>query len=773
MKIASVVIDVATRALTTPYDYLVEDAPHDPQKKEQGHGDHNDSSAQSLAPSVGSCVLVPFGGRTVTGYIVELREHNLQQDINPGRLKPITRVLSGPLFLPQAYELALWIAKEYGSPLISALKLFLPPGQATQLRESKKRGYVPLKDPVERGETWLALTNEDYHAAQIRKNAHRQREILASLAEGPVRVSDLLALVPGARPVITSLEKKGLVERYTKKRAVSSAKDVTLSSAVAQKPEHYTQGQQEALAVIRASRPGDVIVIDGVTGSGKTEVYLSAIEEVLAQGKNAIVLVPEISLTAQTMGRFTSRFGDQVAMLHSRMSDAERRLEWFRVKRGEARIVIGARSALFAPMSDIGIIVIDEEHEHSYKQEQAPRYHGRRVAERLAQLSGARLVLGSATPSLETLYYAEHMPSWHMVRIAERVGASKLPHIDIVDMRKRFTSSPDTQTVISEPLKEALINNYKLGNKTVLLLNRRGFATFLKCQECGAVLTCPHCSSSLTYHARERKLKCHTCSREYHYSVEHARCPNCGSIYMKQCGAGTERIEQELHAIVPDAPIVRMDSDTTQKRDAHQKLLESFDAQPAAILLGTQMIAKGLDFPEVTLVGVIDADTSLKFPDFRAPENTHNLLEQVAGRAGRGEQAGRVIIQTSWPQHQAITSVAMLQKDAYRASELVAREEYRYPPYTRIANIIVSSTKLERAQKVVQSIADALKLSTPYEILGPAECMRFRVKDRYRLHVLVKARPAEPLGKVLYEAILGVDTKYTSVSLDVDAYDML
>lgn len=615
----------------------------------------------------------------------------------------------------------------------------------------------------------------------VKRNAYRQQEILSALEAGPQKVSELAALIPGARAAIASLHKKGLIRKFSEYSSQTVQAQTCLSSAQATRPKHLTQGQTDALRQINTAsskQDGSSVLIKGVTGSGKSEVYLQAIEKVREQGKSAIVLVPEISLTAQTVGRFRNRFGDDIAIFHSRLTTKEKLCEWTRIHDGRAHVVIGARSALFAPLDNLGLIVIDEEHENSYKQDQAPRYVSRDVAKKMAELHGAALVLGSATPSLEALYKSQHSPDWSLALMTERPGGAALPHITIVDMKHALKEKGSTQ-VFSNDLKNALIQTYEAGEKSVLLLNRRGFATFLMCSDCGCVPECPHCSTSLTYHERTHELACHSCGRTWPlgFGQQALKCPNCGSSYLGAYGIGTQRVEDELASFLPEAPLFRMDADTTRKRGAHEEILEAFDAQERSILLGTQMIAKGLDFPEVTLVGVINADTTLKFPDFRASEKTFNLLEQVAGRAGRGERSGRVFIQTFWPNHPAIREVAQRDRSTFESIEQAERQEMYYPPFSRLGNIVISGANPNKVSTVVETFAACLKEKVAgrkgWQILGPAPCVKSKIKDRYRNHVLVKAPLGNDLGALFSAISRTIDTKGVSVALDVDAYDML
>lgn len=803
MNLAEVVLDIPTRSLDTPFTYLV---------------------PQELISqvSVGSLVLVPFSGRGALGYVVRTSSDTAASvGLDPSKLKAINEVIGTPVFNEQQVSLAFWMAHEYASPLPAVFRLFLPPGQTQAIAKAKKEGFEKsLRAAASQTEEWVSLadsvhatsnevapedrdnvsSNETHtveessntskglsseenrqSATKVRRNAYRQQEILAALEAGPQKVSELAALIPGARGALAALAKKKLIRRFSERLSQIVQTQTSLSSAQATRPKHLTQGQTDALRQIRAAsnkQDGSAVLVKGVTGSGKSEVYLQAIEEVRAQGKSAIVLVPEISLTAQTVGRFRNRFGDDIAILHSRLTTKDKLCEWTRIHDGRAHVVIGARSALFAPLDNLGLIVIDEEHENSYKQDQAPRYVSRDVAKKMAELNGAALVLGSATPSFEALHMSQQRPDWSLALMTERPGKASLPYITIVDMKHALKEKGATQ-VFSNELKNALIQTYEAGEKSVLLLNRRGFATFLMCSDCGCVPECPHCSTSLTYHERTHELACHSCGRTWPlgFGSQALKCPNCGSSYLGAYGIGTQRVEDEIASFLPNAPLFRMDADTTRTRGAHEEILEAFDEKERSILLGTQMIAKGLDFPEVTLVGVINADTTLKFPDFRASEKTFNLLEQVAGRAGRGERSGRVFIQTFWPNHPAIREAAQNDRSTFESIEQAERKEMYYPPYARLGNIIISGTNDSRVSTVIDAFAAHLKeelaARKDWHVLGPAPCVKAKIKDRYRKHVLVKAPLGSDLGQLFLTISKSVNTKGVSVALDVDAYDML
>ena len=767
MPYASVVLDIPTRQLDGAFTYAV-------------------PPELALDATTGSTVLVTFSHRAAVGYVVATSDEP-PAGVAPEKIQPIEQVLAPPAFDDTAARLAAWMAREYACPLCEAIRPFLAPGQKVRVTRSSED--APWELQTDRAGAvdarWAALTPaaNDFTPA---RTASRQRAVLAALREGPQRVSELSATIPGAASAVTALAKRGVVQ-VESRRQIRGTEATTLSSAAAPRPDHLTQSQQAALAAIDAARTaarGDVVLVDGVTGSGKTEVYLAAIERALQDGRGALVLVPEISLTAQTVGRFRSRFGDDVAVLHSRLSTGERFDQWDLVRTGQARVVVGARSALFAPLVDPGLIIIDEEHEGSYKQDKSPRYHAREVAARLARARGAALVLGSATPSLESLERCRagsyRGAAWTRVEMPERPGRAVLPRVTVVDMAEQFRGG--ARSIFSAPLANALLDVVKRREKAVLLLNRRGFANFLMCRECGCVPECPHCSTALTYHERGHMLVCHSCGRSWPvraFPDPSTACPNCGSRYLAAFGVGTQRVEDELRMLLPaDVEVIRMDADTTRTKGAHQQLLEQFDAAECAVLVGTQMIAKGLDFPEVTLVGVINADTMLKLPDFRAAERTYDLLEQVAGRAGRGERPGEVIVQTYWATHPAMRAVATHDRAVFLEAELAERAEAGYPPFRRLVNVTVwgrseknvRSTCADLAAAVRERVGDA----PGWEVLGPADCVKARVKDQVRRHVMVKAPVDADLGGLLGACVASLGRRVGSnIAVDIDAYDLM
>lgn len=785
----SVVIDIPARALSDPFAYAV-------------------GSELLETCQVGATVLVPFGRRIEAGYVVartcSLDELSGAQGVDPSRIRHVCDVVAAPAFSSASARLAFWMSRQYVAPLSECLRLLLPPGGAGKVVRDENGSYAyepPAVSPVT--VRWVSLTEEG-RAFEPAERAVRQRQLIDALSCGPVTTRELNLMQGDLSATIRSLEKRGIVSVEERRSWRGCGDETTLSSACGTAPAHLTSGQLAALEAISSAADaaaGDVVLVDGVTGSGKTEVYLSAIERTLSRGRTACVLVPEISLTAQTVGRFRSRFGDAVAVFHSRLSAGERLDQWDMVRSGAARVVVGARSALFCPLDNLGLIVIDEEHEASYKQGSSPRYHAREVAAELARLNGCPLVLGSATPSAESLARCEAGSHagvrWTRVEMPERPGGARLPEVVVADLRREFASG--SRSIFSKPLLDALNDVVARRQKAVLLHNRRGFASFLMCRECGCVPTCKHCSTALTYHERSHTLECHTCGASYRvrpYPEYGSACPKCGSRYLAKMGLGTQQVEDALHDVLPpDVAVIRMDADSTRTKGSHQKLLEQFDAAECAVLLGTQMIAKGLDFPEVTLVGVINADYALKMPDFRAGERAFDLLEQVAGRAGRGQDPGRVVIQTYVPDEPVIRAVKMHERDIFTTHDLAMRKDALYPPYVRLANIVVWGREERTARSMVERIAKELRsqmgldasfgLGSPAgeserpglaepQVLGPTPCVIERAKDRYRFHIIVKAPLDYDLSAVLSTAVSRAGTRPgVSIAVDVDAYDLM
>ncbi len=774
MKTAQVIIDIPTRALESAFDYLVP------------------ANLQSL--EVGCCVLVDFGHRPAVGYVISFGETPPDADL--GRYRFVRKVLSTPYFDAVSARCAEWIAREYVAPLSTAVHLFAPPGGSPKLRKRAQGDPTPARSgkhaegasaspstgdadgswelvhpgvgPVD--DRWIRLT-EAGRGYVPPKSAKKQRAIIDALVEGEMRMAELAVELGSVAASVKVLAKRGIVSIEHRRRLRGMDGPLPPDKAIVE----LTAGQQRALSTIAAARrraSGEVVVCDGVTGSGKTEVYLRAIREVLEAGGGAIVLVPEIALTPQTVGRFRARFGEIVAVLHSRMSTGERFDQWDLVRSGSARVVVGARSALFAPVRNLQLIVIDEEHEGTYKQDSMPRYHARDVAAWLMRERGGVLVLGSATPSIETLYRCRH-GAWHLVPMPERTTRRALPPVSVVDMGREFGEGH--RSMFSRELSHAIDDTLAAGQKVVLLLNQRGFASFLLCRECGFVPMCDNCSTSLTYHAHDAggsRLVCHHCGGIHPVPP---RCPRCGSPYLRRFGAGTQRVHEELAALVgQDVTIVRMDADTTKGKGAHARLLAEFAAADRGILLGTQMIAKGLDFPEVTLVGVINADTTLNLPDFRAGEHTYQLLEQVAGRAGRGEAPGRIIIQTYWPEHPSIRAVAAHDRGLFLAEDLPVREELSYPPYARLANVLFwgrDQHAVEESARELGLILTAAFEKAPQEwvMLGPTPCVLMQLRGVWRWHILIKAPIGADIPAFLAQPLRDRRTRAdVSCAVDVD-----
>lgn len=780
MKLASVILDIPTQALDAPYTYAVPE------------------EAGDQPIEVGCAVLVPFGPRQAVGFIIGIEERaegDWPAGLDPAKLKGIVRAVSRPYFDEEGAACAQWLSERYIAPLSSCVRLFTPPGGVPRMVRAQG-GYWRLEEPTvgEVDDRWV-VPGPALADFEPRKNAVKQAAIAAALERGELRVAELTAEFGAVSSPLKALEKQGVVRIEHRRRmrgmaegsagSAPSADSAAVPSFTPSPKPPLTRGQADALAAIDAARSrgaGEVVLVDGVTGSGKTEVYLQAIEETLAAGRTACVLVPEISLTPQTVARFRGRFGDLVAVMHSRMSQGERYDQWDFIRSGAARVVVGARSALFTPLSNLGLIVIDEEHEGSYKQDSAPRYHARDVAVWMARRAGAAVVLGSATPSIEALHACAKNPSWHQVSLPERANGKPLPEVQVVDMAKEFSGG--SRSMFALPLARALEEELAAGRKAVLLLNQRGFAKFLLCRECGFVPECPSCSTSLTYHERGNFLICHHCG--YRIPTPPV-CPECGSPYLKKFGAGTQRVEAELRVLLdempgvdPGVPIVRMDADTTSGKGAHQRLLEEFAAADAAVLLGTQMIAKGLDFEDVTLVGVINADTMLKLPDYRASERTFDLVEQVAGRAGRAELPGRVLVQTYEADAPAIRAAAAYDRALFLRDELPKRRLLGYPPYVRMANVLVWSKDEPAVRRVAAELQAALEEAVRdfggdgWSVLPATPCVLAKLRGTYRWHIVVKC----PADADLSDALLPLfrrrkPDRDANVAVDVDPDDLL
>lgn len=536
-----------------------------------------------------------------------------------------------------------------------------------------------------------------------------------------------------------------------------------------------TPEQQEALNLIEKCPKGqpEVILLHGVTGSGKTEIYLQAIARVIERRRQAIVLLPEISLTPQTVERFHARFGGRISLWHSRLSAGERYREWVRIREGETDIVIGARSAIFSPVRNLGLIVIDEEHETSYKQTETPKYHAREVALERARISGAAVILGTATPSLES-YFQARRGKYRLAPLTCRVDDKVMPEVEIVDMRKELVIRGN-RSIFSRFLQQSIRERLEKGEQIILFLNRRGFSPFVLCRECGEVVRCKHCHVSFTYHFKTDRLHCHYCN----YQEDKPKlCPKCQSRRIGYLGVGTQKVENEVAKLFPQASLGRMDSDTMTRKGSHARMLNSFQKQGVNVLIGTQMIAKGLDFPRVTLVGVISADTALNLADFRASERTFQLLTQVAGRTGRGDIGGKVIIQTYNPEHYSIQAARLHDYDSFYQQEIKFRRELGYPPFKHLINITLQSPNQNRLVRAAQKLGKILEARREegIEVLGPAPAPLPRLKSRWRWQIILKGNKVHQMRDMVKESLTQLKESTSGrvkILLDIDPMGML
>jgi primosomal protein N' (replication factor Y) len=706
-----------------------------------------DDLADRVRP--GCRVVVPLRGRKELGYV--LGPGTIDKSVKGGAKRIFAAPDDAPVLGKPLLDLCAWIADYYAEPIGVVLSAALPvalKGASRPEPSAKTRRIASVAKQLP------SLLERDNTFARSKK----QREVY-----------ELLESLGGSAPVELLVEKlefsptvlSGLVGR----ELVTLANEVVSRDPFLDRPtpaasDHSpTPAQRAALDTLGKSKGGDVFLIHGVTGSGKTLVYLEFLRKVVNErGRSAIVLVPEIALTPQTVNRFRAVFGERVAVLHSALSDGERYDAWLALQRGEKRIAVGARSAIFAPLADLGAIVVDEEHETTYKQGESPRYHAREVAIVRARAEGATVVLGSATPSLESWANAAS-GKFGLISLPNRVGGGKLPAVRVVDMRipkdrmvpKKVPQEYLTRLVLSEDLELSLRDRMQKRQQAILLLNRRGYSSFVQCAQCGEVDSCPNCSISLTYHRAPERLRCHYCD---HTEPPRETCRQCGGAVLRQRGLGTQQVERLLTERIPELRIARMDVDTTSGKWAHANILDRVERGDVDVLLGTQMIAKGLDFPNVTLVGVVDADVGINLPDFRASERCFQLLSQVAGRAGRGPKGGDVIIQTRVPNHHAVKCAVDHDYERFVTQELAGRKEPPYPPTLRLANVVFSGTREEPVSKLAIETAERLKKmlagksGSSVEIVGPSRCPVERIKNRWRWHFMIKARNATQLTSV-------------------------
>ncbi len=683
---------------------------------------------------VGIRVLVPFGRQTLEGFVLEIK------DSSPLELKEVYSIVDYDIVLnKELLALGKEIQKDTLSTLISAYQVMLPKALKAKAGTTIRKKF----------HTFYQLEQRDYLGTSL-----PQKKILELFHDRKMIPKEELTSI-SLSALSTLVEKKVLlpvfIEDYRLKYEVHKESKKVL-----------TPLQQEVVTKVIQGDYRKPFLLFGVTGSGKTEVYMNIIEHVLNQGKTAIILVPEISLTPQMVEQFSNRFGNQIAALHSALSDGEKYDEWRRIARGEASIVIGARSAIFAPLKNIGIIIMDEEHSDSYKQgDKDPRYHARDIAIWRAKYHACPVLLGSATPSLESMARAQK-GVYQLLTLTERVNGRKLPDVEIIDMNQEAKKSSSHLTV---QLLNEINDCIDRGEQAILFLNRRGFSTFVTCKNCAETIKCPHCDITLTYHKSNRMLRCHYCG----YATPLPKvCPNCGEEALSDLGVGTEKIEEELHNLLPYAKVLRMDVDTTSRKGAHKKMIDAFRGHEYDILLGTQIVAKGLDFSDVTLVGVINADTSLNIPDFRSSENTYSLLSQVAGRSGRSSKQGKVLIQTFNPDHYAISYVKRHDYLGFYKEEMVIRRKLGYPPYYFLCYIKISGRDskyiYQEALKIKQSLDCSLEYTT---ILGPTSLPIFRVNNIYRYGIILKYKREDKLRSELSHIKNHYKTN-SKVRIDID-----
>jgi primosomal protein N' (replication factor Y) len=710
MEIAKVEPITTTRALRGPFDYRLPAA-----MTEAGVG-------------IGSLLMIPFGGRRMLGVVVDVAA---ESDLPPERLaEPLEAIEAGAT--PELVELGLWVAERYCSTASRGLALVLPPGSGTG---RKPRALKPLR---ERRASITAAGREALDGDE--RLGKRQRAALERLAaDGELSGSVLKDLAGADSVVLSRLEARGLVAQRSEEIRRAPRIDV-VGAVAAGGPPQLSARQAASAAKLVAALDGDgpsEWLLHGVTGSGKTEVYLAAIEATLERGRSAILLVPEIGLTPQTIGRVAARLGDRVAVLHSGLSEGERFDEWRRLRSGAARVCVGPRSAVFAPLGDIGLIVVDEEHDSSYKQEGDPRYDARAVARRRAAQAGAVYLAGSATPRPESWAELDRL------ELPERVDALPLPPVEVLDMRDVPGSGGPLHPATREALS-SLRDDAGPGAKAIVMLNRRGFSPHLSCGSCGAAVLCPHCDVSLVLHRGRDLVGCHHCG---HTEPIPQSCPECGSVSIARHGAGTERIEALVAELVAPARVFRLDADTTANRGGHAQVLSAFERAEGGVLVGTQMVAKGHDFPDVALSVLVDADSTLRYPDFRAEERTFALVSQLAGRSGRGDRGGRVLVQTLAPSAAPIVAAADHDAAGFLAGELQRRREVGYPPFSSLLAIELTGGDEIALVALGETLARAIRpaLGSDAELLGPAP--RFRRRGRYRRRLLIKS--ADPDRDVL------------------------
>ena len=727
---AKVAVDIIHRQLDQLFDYEI---------------------PEGLDVRVGSKVSVPFRNRTVDGFVFGISDAT--------ELKSVKRILApkaGILSAPGGMmELADWMSCQYLCLRVEAARLMFPPGN------------VPLAPGLKPSD--LFFSDPQAARARLKRSPVRLRlldwVVSNSDSSSAVPLADALMMSETSESAAASLVKEGILTRsYVTRRPYVESSKASLKELV------LNPSQSAALGTIEAAMGrGGTVLLNGVTGSGKTEVYMRALKKAVSQGRQGILLVPDIALTPQVSDIVRANFGDRVAVLHSGLTDSERSYHWYMAARGEVDIVVGARSAVFAPLGNIGLIIIDEEHDSSYKQEDSPRYHAREVAEERARAAGAALVLGSATPSLES-YSRAKGGSIELCNLPGRVDGKPMPEMVLIDRREELKSG--NYSFLSRRLKAEMDKALIRGGRVMLFLNRRGHSPLVLCRDCGYTMKCPDCDVSLVYHSDTKDARCHYCSHEEKVP---AKCPSCGGTRLKLYGVGTQKVEEELEKLFPGTGIARMDVDSTKGRGSHRRIIQDFKSGKSPILVGTQMIAKGLDIPEVTLVGIIAADMSLKFPDFRAAERTYQLVTQVAGRAGRGDVPGLVVVQTFNPDHYSLKAAVEGDFESFYDIEASSRKALGYPPFADMARILVTSASERKAEEACMQIAKALKEGHGgIKVLGPSPAPLSRVEGKSRWHILLLSEDASLLRSALQGVSSGrYDTEGISVRLDLNPQSTL
>ncbi len=714
-KYANIIVDISHEKLDKTFQYLV---PEELQSEVR----------------VGVLVDIPFGNRSITGYVVELTD---EPEFDVTKLKPIIGVKKGSVPIEsQLIELAGWMRKNYGGTMNQALKTVIPIKQKTKAIERK---ILKLLISQEEAIHTLALYENKHFTAK----AKLLRELMAA---GELEQSLVTQKLNVPTTTIKALERDRILEIETTKEYRNPVNHLE------SKGYHLTLNEMQQSVVDHISADMDMnlqktYLLKGVTGSGKTEVYMELIARTIARGKQAIVLIPEIALTFQTVMRFYNRFGDRVSIMNSRLSQGERYDQYLRAKNGDIDIMIGPRSALFAPFERLGLIIIDEEHESSYKSETIPRYHARETAIERARLNGASVVLGSATPSMDSYYFAQK-GDYELLELTQRVQEKPLPSCEVIDLREELKNG--NRSILSERLQELMEDRLAKKQQMMLFINRRGVAGFMSCRACGHVVKCPHCDVSLSQH-NNGKMVCHYCGYE---EPQPSVCPSCGSKYISGFKAGTQKIEEMVKQRFPQARVLRMDFDTTRTKDSYEQILQAFANQEADILIGTQMIVKGHDFPNVTLVGVLAADMSLHISDFHAAERTFQLLTQAAGRAGRGDEPGDVIIQTYNPEHYAVLTSKAQDYESFYEQEIMYRKLGFYPPVWNLLLVMCTSEDEAQLQFASEKIAKRLQghlereeafAGRPIQLIGPADATIARVNDVYRKVIYIKTKEYQDL----------------------------